>query len=718
MIPAGSYLVSNIIRLAIAAAVSLFILALLIFLVSTGHDPVERPRIVDLVSNTAVSGVLTYLALQLMALVTRAVRYQTLIAAADEPDVPGLGTMTLVTGVRNMMVDMLPGRLGELVYVALLNRGFQVSAAACLSSLAIGVLFDFIALGIIILGAIVWHLGGQGVDGWLIGALLMAGVAIIIAYTGLVYIVPWTNQQLKKLISATSPRLLQRVSTLLSELSEAIAKTRRSAIFVKVLTLSLVIRLLKYSALYTLFLAVVQHSLPAIADTSWIKVLAAIIGGEIGASLPLPTLMSFGTYEAGGTMVFSLLGLSEQDGLMSMLGVHIWSQVVDYSVGGICLMVIIFFSRPDQRITVGEINLVASQRWKRAAIYIITAAIVCAGIVALGWQFRANQKLGATTAPAAGEDMRQHLSNELEQSLLALSNAGTEGFIIWSSNRTGNHDILRMSLPDGKITAVTTDPHTETWPRISPDGSRIVFARSQQPWVSQRNAVAWDVLLLDLQTGDERLLARSASYPFWIDQDTVGYLQQGNQVMRHALSQDRTVLHYRSGESNSMPAGAAITSPDINPVTGELVFTARQSDIGAPRGFWGTALWQNKGAGPGPIVGVHEGCELNWSSNGQWLYQVGHGGKQEIMFYRINPETLESQPLLDLPGDYSHEYWPEDSNDGQYLVFGASKGDHEHDVADYEIFLWQIGRPGEQAMRLTFHSGNDNWPDIFIHRRE
>ena len=36
------------------------------------------------------------------------------------------------------------------------------------------------------------------------------------------------------------------------------------------------------------------------------------------------------------------------------------------------------------------------------------------------------------------------------------------------------------------------------------------------------------------------------------------------------------------------------------------------------------------------------------------------------------------------------------------------------DIADYEIYLWEVGSPFEKAVRLTYHSGNDRWPDIFV----
>ena len=88
----------------------------------------------------------------------------------------------------------------------------------------------------------------------------------------------------------------------------------------------------------------------------------------------------------------------------------------------------------------------------------------------------------------------------------------------------------------------------------------------------------------------------------------------------------------------------------------------------------------------------------------------------ENRLYRQIPGKDMVKPWLDLPAPYSHEYFPKLNREGRYLVLGASAGGHEHDVADYEIFLWPVGESADQALRLTFHSGNDNWPDIFIER--
>ena len=76
--------------------------------------------------------------------------------------------------------------------------------------------------------------------------------------------------------------------------------------------------------------------------------------------------------------------------------------------------------------------------------------------------------------------------------------------------------------------------------------------------------------------------------------------------------------------------------------------------------------------------------------------------------------SLDALEMMDLPGRRSHEYFPQLSSDGKWLVWGVTQRGHDHDTADYEIYLWEVGTPREKAVRLTRNSGNDRWPDIFI----
>ena len=90
---------------------------------------------------------------------------------------------------------------------------------------------------------------------------------------------------------------------------------------------------------------------------------------------------------------------------------------------------------------------------------------------------------------------------------------------------------------------------------------------------------------------------------------------------------------------------------------------------------------------------------------------IDHPGNKETAVYTMNYDG-ERLVLLDNPGEWSHEYFPRFTADGRWLVYGASTGGHEQDSEDYEIFLWDTADTNAPPARLTFHTGNDCWPDI------
>ena len=231
------------------------------------------------------------------------------------------------------------------------------------------------------------------------------------------------------------------------------------------------------------------------------------------------------------------------------------------------------------------------------------------GVGFLAYQVWAAGKLGAVNAPQAGTP-----SSEGREGL-ALELQSIDGFVVFSSNRDGNHDIFKLDLDDQSLSKLTTHPHTETYPRISPDGTRLVFARAHQPWVSQRNTVAWNVILMDLQTGQETILSERSTAPAWVDNDRVSFIQDTVRFETINLKTNERTTVYETGLGNQMPKGSGIYNPKINPATGQVVFTAKQSHIGSNTGFWGTAI-DTKGR----HKAVLDGCELTWSSNGCLLY--------------------------------------------------------------------------------------------------
>ncbi|MCW5199285.1 PD40 domain-containing protein, partial [Desulfobulbus sp. F1] len=256
-----------------------------------------------------------------------------------------------------------------------------------------------------------------------------------------------------------------------------------------------------------------------------------------------------------------------------------------------------------------------------------------------------------------------------------------------------------------KLTRLTNDPHTDYFPRISPDGSKVVFARSQEPWVSQRNKYPWDTWLLDLPTGKSRLLAKNANTPTWSEDGKKIYFQrQANQFVEYVLATGKETVVFETGKSLPLDASLYLETPAWSEARQSLAMTTRK----------GGPVYTYLVRPDRTVQELNEGCELNWSPDSSFLYHVGHREKGNV-FYKINPDTLEWQLWFDSPSEYSHEYFPKIANTGDVLVYGASTGGHEHDTADYEIFLWPIGSPMSNTARLSFHTGNDNWPDVFLY---
>ena len=668
-------------RFTLAVAVSAFVLALLLHVVGGGLES-GASRLLEVLRAANVALLVAYVGCQAGQILWRTLRYGLLLRAAGERSVPRFGHMLLVTMCRNMFVDLLPARVGELSYVAMLNRGYSVGAEACVSSLGISVLFDFVALFFIVAGLLLVQLVSGQAPLWL---LYVTGILLVVILSGLGIVFVAYGGILRKLQGL---RLrMPKVMGFLDRLSGAIDATRRAGVFARTLGLSLLVRGFKYGGYYLAFLAIAQASFPDMAAVPFWKVLFTLVSSEAASSAPMPTFMSFGSYETGGTAMWAVLGFPAADAAVSTLALHVVSQVVDYSIGGLGLLLFTFLVPS---------RAAAAPAWRRGLAVATTAAVAVGALGFFWFEKREISKRGAIEPPPAGQDVAS-------PSTLDTRHPGPRGFIVWSSNRSGNHDIWRMDLPDGPMTQVTTNPHSEYYPRISPDGKRIAFCRGHAPWVSQRNHLMWDVYTRDLETGVETLVASNSIDPVWTaDGRFLVYVSGETNVIRHNLATGEPLIIAASGELG-VPAGAIFSTPDFNEHNAQVAATLR----GATRM---TALVS-------PDIGCRKvggGCQLAWSPDDAFLYLVDHGGHMKNAVWKIDPATGTRTMLFDQPGPWSHEYFPKLSADGRWMVFGAAAEGHEHDTADYELFLWEVGSDPASATRLTWHTGNDCWPDIYV----
>jgi uncharacterized membrane protein YbhN (UPF0104 family) len=335
-------------RVAISGVISILILIMLWWLVSSGSRVDDSSSFTEILQNTAWWLASLYIITTIMQTLLRALRYRSLLKADGISQVPGTWYMFLITLCRNMFVDMVPARIGEASYVLMLNRGYRVPVSACLSTLFISVVLDILALAAILIALVLASLLSASQFEVSISNALVGTSLIVLICGFLIYAAVPVSQWFARVMDFTGIRILQRLAQFLVDVALSIRRVQRREILSLTLLQSLGIRILKYGGLYILFIAVTTGSFYEFSTLPWWQVLPAFISAEAAASLPVPTFMSFGTYEGGGVLAFSVLGFSAADILMLMFVIHLISQVVDYSLGGLGLLGFVMVVKKDE----------------------------------------------------------------------------------------------------------------------------------------------------------------------------------------------------------------------------------------------------------------------------------------------------------------------------------------------------------------------------------
>src|SRR5262245_53432417 len=303
----------------------------------------------------------------------------------------------------------------------------------------------------------------------------------------------------------------------------------------------------------------------------------------------------------------------------------------------------------------------------------------------------------------------------LEQAAVGQLGQRLDGVLAWSSNRSGQHQLYVVDLRRRVMRQLTNTPSANTFPRFSPDGQRLVFLRSQSERASFRDLTSWDVYVINVDGTEERRLARNAVHPTWTPDGSAVIFHRGTQVFRLALaSTQETLILDVARELPGIEDDAG--DLELGPDGRRFAFVVRGMFAGAYglRGaFSGAAVLDLEAHRLVPLT-REQACQTTWVPDGHsllWMETGGNGGTR-VMTGR--PDGHERRVFMDLPGARSHEYFPKLSNDGRWLVWGATAEGHEQDQANYEIFVWEVGRPWETAIQLTHHPGNSNWPDLWV----
>ena len=333
---------------------------------------------------------------------------------------------------------------------------------------------------------------------------------------------------------------------------------------------------------------------------------------------------------------------------------------------------------------------------------------------AVSFAFADEAPTGAPVAPTSEE-----------QSALNAIQGKIKGKIVWSSSRShSTHDLWMMNA-DGSAKKQLTNSTTVDWfPRFSPDGKTIIFTRSKGGWTPENDAnypEKWDLWTINADGSDEKKVAENATWgTFRPDGKSIVFSRGANVYQKNLSSGEETLL--LDGVKAFDEKGVILQEPNLSPDGKYLAITLRGSM--RETGIWDIAKkkWNKSG----------DGCQIDFFADGSRVYRVnptGNGGTaapSEILWFTLKDGVQQEKigffgvpkaaKLMDLPGRRSHEYFPRVSADGKWLVWGATAKGHDHDIYDYELYLWQIGTPAKTAARLTYHTANDRWPAMWLEK--
>jgi Tol biopolymer transport system component len=285
---------------------------------------------------------------------------------------------------------------------------------------------------------------------------------------------------------------------------------------------------------------------------------------------------------------------------------------------------------------------------------------------------------------------------------------GLTGTIVFQSDVAGRPALYTLALATGAVALFSGDPRwSETNPRWSPDGSRVVFASNRAHYEGaspEAGNADLDLWIVNADgSGRRRLTTDPAneSDPVWdadgqsivfsSDKDSRGDLYR---IRADGGATTRLTTHY---------VGRAIM-PAVAPKTGTVAFAAQTLRMGA---FWDfqVHLLDPRSGVASPLPASAGACWPSWSRDGERLAHVTLGKNEpSSLWLRTKADVAGTR----VPGPRDlWSYYPEWSPDDSKLAFSVSPQHHEGENWDLAVVDLKTGA----WARLTQGRGNDRLPD-------
>ncbi len=544
-------------------------------------------------------------------------RYHLLLGASGYS--PRLSALFLITLVRNFFSDLLPARLGTLIYVYLIRTRLNIALGPAFSSFAYCFLFDLISLSLIVLPVVL--IAGFSIR----SALVFAGIGLLLGVVSfsIVYFLPLlcdrTVHRIRSKIGGVGG-YVEKFSDLLSDTAEHLRFSRSKGIYWKVLALSAAVRLCKYISMYFLLVGLVVPFGYSLEEFPFLRVFPGMCSAEMAASLPISGIAGFGLYEGAWALVFQLLGYPEKIAILTSLSHHLITQVYGYSLGAVALLVLLLpIFAPGQR-QPGSDRRLAGKFWLKFC----TLSFAVGGGALLILTAGSGRSDELITVPLKKVTVVEDAMFPVQGRLVYEREEGIAVKYL-ASNRS------ELIVPGGR------------YPRWTPDGNGFGCI------------VGKSILYVDLETGMRRVLAEPEKPGALVFTTSSLIYSDGNQLKQVALDTEiETVL----------PVKGRLLELDID--RKESVLAATRKTL---TGYNVDVYYLPEFTRRSSVAG----CSASLSPDGR-LVTVNSRSHRKLFLYSVAKNTKKKVLHSTRPQRYDNQLW---TNHPDWIVVTAEGEDHD-----------------------------------------
>jgi uncharacterized protein (TIRG00374 family) len=630
---------------------------------------VSLSEIANLIQKTDVGTFFLFIVISLTGTVFRTWRYRLLLRTSGNAS--GFFALYLVALVRNLFSDLLPARIGSLVYVYIINTRLGVPFGTAVSSFALAFIFDIIALALLII-CVALIVSAAAISPALI---VSSGVALGVLSVVILYGMPFLFRIIGRMIDVVTFIPAKRRSVWQKALDSAAAGVRQAyeaGVYFQILIVSLCVRLCKYLSLYVLLLALVHQFGLGVGQFPFPKVFLGLCTAEFAASLPISGIAGFGVYEGAWALVFQLLGYSKKLAILTSVSHHLITQIFGYSLGAIALLILILpcFGRGNKQVYKDSQpknkppSDPPASSWMNKIVLLAVLQIGALSVLNIPASANNHGRLIAVehVSKHSSENDIKYEGNEL---IRLLTQRGAK--VVYQCKDGLCKKIIGKKLPV-RLT------HSGSYPRWSPDGRWIAFVRGK---AIMRMASDGKNVQVMVKAQTPRAVA-------WAPDGREVVFTDGKAVK--AVHLDTLAVETLIKGSKFLEIDMARSSQgNIIAATVKTVFSFQVKTFNLKTG-------KNRA--------IARGCSASLSPDGQ-LATVNADSHEQLDLYWVHSGVKKGQ--IDAPHNlkFDNQYW---SNRQDWIV-SKSEGMRAN------IFVHHVRT--NRALQVTF-SGDCDRPDLYI----